>query len=176
MLKHKYPGPTDNGGEFCSGQFEEFQKCNGIRHLKTNVYSPEMNGTAERLNRSIVEGVRTMLTETRLPRELWDELVNLYVYAKNRFPHRRINNEIPYVRWNNRSLSVKHLRVPGCLSFVYYPTRRRSKFDDKAWVGALAVSVYGSPFSPISEMEVLPPIVNTFYLNTKRIDFQYISK
>lgn len=49
---------TDNGGEFCSREFEKFLKENGIIHQKTNPYTPEQNGSAERLNRTIVEKAR----------------------------------------------------------------------------------------------------------------------
>ena len=35
----------------------------GISTQRTNVYSPEMNDVAERLNRTIAGGIRSLITE-----------------------------------------------------------------------------------------------------------------
>jgi len=43
---------SDNGGEFCSGMFERFLKKSEIIQ-KTIPYSPEQNGSSERMNRTI---------------------------------------------------------------------------------------------------------------------------
>jgi transposase InsO family protein len=42
---------TDNGGEFCGNEFEEFCKKCGIARQKTTPYTPQQNGVAERMNR-----------------------------------------------------------------------------------------------------------------------------
>ena len=42
---------TDNGGEFCSKEFEELCKKCGIARHKTTPYTPEKNGVAERMNK-----------------------------------------------------------------------------------------------------------------------------
>ena len=41
---------TDNGGEYCSREFELFLKENGILHQLTVPYNPAQNGVAERMN------------------------------------------------------------------------------------------------------------------------------
>jgi transposase InsO family protein len=46
---------TDNGGEFCGNEFEEFIKKCGIERQKTTPYTPQQNGVAERMNRTLME-------------------------------------------------------------------------------------------------------------------------
>jgi transposase InsO family protein len=38
---------TDNGGEFCGNEFEEFCKKCGIARQKTTPYTPQQNGVVE---------------------------------------------------------------------------------------------------------------------------------
>ena len=52
---------TDNGGEFCSKEFEEFCKKCGIARQKTTPYTPQQNGVAERMNKTLMERERSML-------------------------------------------------------------------------------------------------------------------
>eukprot|EP00253_Pinus_taeda_P018118 PITA_18118 len=53
---------TDNDGEFCSKEFEEFSKKCGIAWQKTTPYTPEQNGVAERMNKTLIERARSMLS------------------------------------------------------------------------------------------------------------------
>ena len=50
---------SDNGGEFTK---------NGIRHEKKVYSTPQHNGVAERVNRTIIERVRCMLNIEKLPK------------------------------------------------------------------------------------------------------------
>ena len=57
---------TDNGGEYC-GPFDEYCKHQGIRHQKTPPKTPQLNGLVERMNRTLMERVRFLLSEAKLP-------------------------------------------------------------------------------------------------------------
>ena len=48
---------TDNGGEYTSTRFQDYLKAEGIRHELTVLKTPQQNGIAERLNRTLVETV-----------------------------------------------------------------------------------------------------------------------
>uniref|UniRef100_T1IIK5 Retroviral polymerase SH3-like domain-containing protein n=1 Tax=Strigamia maritima TaxID=126957 RepID=T1IIK5_STRMM len=61
-----------------------------------------MNGVAEQINRSIHDGVRTILDKTNLPHGLWAELALTVVYLKNRFPHSTLKNRFPHSTLKNR--------------------------------------------------------------------------
>ena len=64
---------TDNGGEFTSKIFEAHLKTCGIRHELTTPKTPEQNGAAERLNRTLVETTRAMLLDANLHQKFWAE-------------------------------------------------------------------------------------------------------
>jgi transposase InsO family protein len=53
---------TDNGGELCGNEFEEFCKKCGIERKKTTPYTPQQNGVVERMNMMLMEKSRSMLS------------------------------------------------------------------------------------------------------------------
>ena len=48
---------SENGLCFTSSEFEQFVKCNGIRHLKTAPYHPASNGLTERAVQTVKGGI-----------------------------------------------------------------------------------------------------------------------
>lgn len=60
---------TNNGGEFCSNEFEEFYNKCGIAWQKTTPYTPQQNGVVERMNKTLMESARSMLSGARLGQE-----------------------------------------------------------------------------------------------------------
>lgn len=79
---------TDNGGEFCSLEFDNFCVDNGICRVKVVPYTPQENGAAERLNRTIMEKARCMLSNAGLGKEFWAEACNTAIYLINQSPSR----------------------------------------------------------------------------------------
>ncbi len=45
---------SDNGGEYLSEEFKQYLKTKEIHHELTVPHSPEQNGVAERMNRTLV--------------------------------------------------------------------------------------------------------------------------
>ena len=71
---------TDNGGEY-SGPFDEYCRQHGIQHQKTPLKNPQLNGLVERMNRTLVERVRCLLSQSQLPRSFWGEAwILLYMF------------------------------------------------------------------------------------------------
>ena len=60
---------ADNGGE-CRGPFEAYRKLHGIKLEKTPPKTPQLNGLAKRMNRTIEERVRCMLSHAKLSKSL----------------------------------------------------------------------------------------------------------
>jgi transposase InsO family protein len=60
---------TDNGLEFCNSEFNSLYVGYGIARHKTILGTPQQNGVAERMNRTILERVCCMLSNV----DLWDK-------------------------------------------------------------------------------------------------------
>jgi len=57
----------DNGGEYCSKEFEDYCSFNGIHRQQTVPGTPEENGVAKCMNRTIMEHARTVRLHVGLP-------------------------------------------------------------------------------------------------------------
>ncbi|PKI45901.1 hypothetical protein CRG98_033700 [Punica granatum] len=70
---------ADNGGEY-RGPFENYCKTHGIKLEKTVPKTPQQNRLAERMNRTIVERVRCMLSQAKLSKSFWGEAMRASVH------------------------------------------------------------------------------------------------
>ncbi|CAI7822378.1 unnamed protein product [Closterium sp. NIES-53] len=69
---------TDGGGEFVNNELAKWMKSKGIKHDVTTPYTPQQNGAAERLNRTLVEAEQPMPQLTVvLPAREEDEAVEV---------------------------------------------------------------------------------------------------
>lgn len=71
---------TDNGLEFCSKEFDRFCKDEGIARHHTVRHTPQQNGVAKRMNKTLLERVRCVLSNAGLSRGFW---VNTVCYLVN---------------------------------------------------------------------------------------------
>lgn len=107
----------------------------GVIFEPTIPYTPEQNGVAERLNRTLLEKARALLAAAGLPKFLWGEAVHTACYLKNLTPIQGIG-KTPEELWSNRRPSVTHLRVFGCLVYPSIPKERQDdKLSDRAFRG-----------------------------------------
>ncbi|KAJ9538194.1 hypothetical protein OSB04_030927 [Centaurea solstitialis] len=93
---------TDNGLEFCSGEFDRFCKDAGIARHRTVRHTPQQNGVAERMNRTLLERVRCVLSNAGLPRSFWAEALNTVCYLVNRSPATAIDCKTPFEVWSGK--------------------------------------------------------------------------
>lgn len=122
---------TDNGTEYVNNRFSKFLRKHGIVHQKTCPYTPEQNGVAERMNRTIVERMRCMLFDSGLNEKYWAEAAVTATYLINHVPCRR-SKHTPEEVWSNKKPTLKHLRVFGCKAMVHVPKQKRSKLSKKS--------------------------------------------
>lgn len=123
---------SDNGGEFLSNAFTTWLNQRGIRRELTTAHSPWQNGIVERMNRTVVEGSRTLLQDAKLPLSLWTLACYATVYCRNRSPSSTLSDSTPYELWYNVKPSHLHLRRFGCLAYNHIRKQERSKFAPKA--------------------------------------------
>ena len=122
---------SDNGGEYISTEFNEYLKTRGMHRELTIPYTPEQNGVAERLNRTLVEAARSMISHSGLNSKYWGEAVVAAAYVRNRTTT-RATNRTPYEKWYSRKPDVTNLRVFGCIAYAHVPDAIRQKLDRKA--------------------------------------------
>ena len=124
---------TDNGGEYLSTEFQNYLKVKGIRHELTVPHSPQQNGVAERMNRTLVESARSMIAHAGVSNIFWAEAISTAAYVRNRLPTTALKeNETPYERWYGKKPDVSHLRVFGCMAYANVPEGERRKLDSKS--------------------------------------------
>src|SRR5437667_3049787 len=113
----------------------------GIIHEHGPPHSPQSNGKAERLNRTLNEHVRAMLFQANMPKSFWAEAMATAAYLINRLPSDAIDGQIPYELFHNKPLTprdLKALKPFGCLVHIQIPEQRRkplSKVDPRSTRG-----------------------------------------
>ncbi|GBM64627.1 Retrovirus-related Pol polyprotein from transposon TNT 1-94 [Araneus ventricosus] len=108
---------SDNGGEFINTEFDNFLKTNGIKRRLTAPYCPEQSGIAERKNRSLVEMARCLLSQAKLPLNMWAEAVNTANYLRNRCPTKALSGKTPYELFNEIVPNVSYFKIFGCTAY-----------------------------------------------------------
>lgn len=128
----------DNGREFLNKDIYNFVKEKGIYIEPCPPYVHELNGTAERYNRSVMDVARCLLTDAKIHDRFWPEVVKTAVYLKNRTLANTMEEKTPYEIMLGEKPDISNLRLYGSRVFVRVPeVRRRSKWDRKADLGVL---------------------------------------
>jgi len=110
---------TNNGLEFCSNEFNDFCKKEDIfKHLNIP-RTPQQNGIAERMNKTILERVRCMLSHSGLRKSFWAEAASTTCYLINHSPNRSIDCNIPEEFWSGNPVDYSNLKRFGCLSYSH---------------------------------------------------------
>ena len=121
---------ADNGGEY-RGQFEEYCRSKGIWLEFTVPKTPELNGLAESMNQTIMQGVQSMLAHAKLPNTFWAEALAITMYVINRSPSVPLDGDTRQKVRTGKEVSYQHLKVFGCLAYVHVAKERRGKLDPK---------------------------------------------
>ncbi|CAI7890520.1 unnamed protein product [Closterium sp. NIES-54] len=121
---------TDNGGEFIGADFEAVLKKKGIQHQLTVPYNPQQNSVAERFNRTLQEGARTLLGCAGLPDPFWVTALQRVALVKNRVLATVGDKQwVPYTKWYGSAPAVNMLRVYGCMVVFHVPKEKRGKLE-----------------------------------------------
>lgn len=123
---------SDNGSEYVNNDFQQFCIASGIKIEKSAPYSPQQNGVAERMNRTIIEKVRCMLFDANMSKGFWAEAVHASVDIINILPNSANNNKSPNEIWFGRTPNIDMIRLFGCKAMVMIPQEKRRKLDEKS--------------------------------------------
>lgn len=128
---------TDNGGEYTSKEFHEFCRVKGIQLIYTVPHNPEMNGVAERLNRTLQDKARAMLLSSGLEDKFWNEAIQTANYLKNRSPTaafgQQFADKTPADIWFGKQQDISHLRIFGSTCYNFLPECKREKLEARSF-------------------------------------------
>ena len=129
----EFYGKFDESGQ-CPGPFAKLLESRGICAQYTMPGTPQQNGVAERRNRTLIEMVRSMLSNCSLPLSLWIYALRTATYVLNRVPSKAVP-KTPYELWTGRKPSLRHLRVWGCPAEVRLYNPHEKKLDSRTVSG-----------------------------------------
>ena len=93
----EYYGSYDGKGQH-PGPFARFLESHGICAQYTMPGTPQQNGVSERRNRTLLDMVRSMLSNASLPISLWTYALEAAMYLQNRVPSKAVQ-KTPFELW-----------------------------------------------------------------------------
>ncbi|GJU32641.1 putative ribonuclease H-like domain-containing protein [Tanacetum coccineum] len=128
---------SDNGTEFKNRDMLEFCGNKGIKQEYSNARTPQQNGVAERMNRTLIEAARTMLADSLLPTTFWAEAVSTACYIFNWVRVTKPQNKTPYELLFGHKPIISYIRPFGCHVTILDTLSVLGKFDGKSDEGFL---------------------------------------
>ncbi|GJZ51127.1 retrotransposon protein, putative, ty1-copia subclass [Tanacetum coccineum] len=144
---------SDRGGEYMSQEFLNHLKDHGIIAHRTPPYTPQHNGVSERRNRTLLDMVRSMMSQTTLPKSFWDYALESAARILNMVPTKKVD-KTPYEVWHGQAPKLSYLKVWGCEALVKRDTLTK---PDKLEPRALKCIFVGYPKETMGYSFYYPP-------------------
>ncbi|GJS06528.1 retrotransposon protein, putative, ty1-copia subclass [Tanacetum coccineum] len=80
-------------------------------------YTPQHNSVSKRINRTLLDMVRSMISQTTLPRSFWDYAFESAARILNMVPTKNVE-KTPYEVWHGQAPELSYLKVWGCEALV----------------------------------------------------------
>lgn len=116
----------DNGREYINKDFYNFAKQEGIYLKPGPSYTHELNGVAERYNKTILDRARCLLSEAKIDKKYWPECIYTAAYIGNRLLTNTKINKTPFEIFFNKKPNVSNLHIYGSTAFVRIPEECRT--------------------------------------------------
>ncbi|GJT56243.1 retrotransposon protein, putative, ty1-copia subclass [Tanacetum coccineum] len=108
---------SDRGGEYMSQEFLDHLNEHGIIAHRTPPYTPQHNRVSERRNQTLLDMVRSMMSQTTLPKFFWDYALESAAHILNMVPTKKVD-KTPYEIWHGQAPKLSYLKVWGCEALV----------------------------------------------------------
>ncbi len=79
--------------------------------------TPQCNAVSERRNRTLLDMVRSMMSQTDLPLSFWGYALETAAFTLNRVPSKSVD-KTPYEIWTGKRPSLSFLKIWGCEVYV----------------------------------------------------------
>ncbi|KAI3791050.1 hypothetical protein L2E82_04605 [Cichorium intybus] len=100
------------------GSFERGEGLLDIIHTDLSAHrTPQLNGVAERHNRTLLDMVRSMMSRASLPINFWGYALETAAHILNLFLTKKVA-KTPHEMWTGKVPSLAHINVWGCEAFV----------------------------------------------------------
>ncbi|MCP4336371.1 MAG: transposase family protein, partial [Mycoplasma sp.] len=106
-------------------------KRNGISHQFSCPRTPEQNGVSERLNQTLNNSARMMLSYANLGNEFWEEAVRYANFIKNRVSSTAVE-KTPYELFTGWKATLGFAKIFGCDAFAHIAKEQRKKWDKRS--------------------------------------------
>ncbi len=133
-VRRQFPGPgqlgvlrTDQGKEFTNVIVKRLVQEYGMVHQITEPFVSQHNGLVERVNRTIEERTRSLLTDSGFPLTFWNIAADAAEYVYNRTPHSAIENKTPFEMWFGHTDNIRHLVMFGSRAYALQLKKKRSE-------------------------------------------------
>jgi hypothetical protein len=123
---------SDNGTEYVNNKMKQQMQKKGIIHQKSVIYSPQQNGTAERMNRTLIEKAKCLLFDAGLPKKFWAEAVNQSAFLINKIIASATGKTPDEIFFGRNHMKLSDLKLFGSKVTVHVPKEKRKKLDQKA--------------------------------------------
>ena len=118
---------TDNGGELCRNEFEDFCKKCDIKRHNTTPCTPQQNGVAKRMTRTLMENERSILNNARIGHKFWVEVVETACYLVNLSSTPTLVDKAMHEVWTSKKPYIKHLIFCFCDAYVHVPKEKKKR-------------------------------------------------
>ena len=105
------------GGEYLSQEFIDHLRDCGITSQLTPQGTPQWNGVSERRNRTLLDMVRSMMSQSDLPISFWGYVLEIAAFILNRVPSKAVE-KTPYKIWTGKTPSLSFIKIWGCEPYV----------------------------------------------------------
>ena len=107
---------SDRGGEYVSLEFYDHLKNCGIVSQLSPPRTPQLNGVAERRNRTLLDMVRSMMSRATLPISFWGYALETAAHILNLVHTKKVAKTASEM-WSGTRPSLAHVKVWGCEAF-----------------------------------------------------------
>jgi transposase InsO family protein len=100
----------DYGGEYLSHEFSNHLKSCEIVPQLTPPGTPQRNDMSERRNRTLLDMVRSMMSQSDLPLSFWGYALETAAFTLNRVLSKSVV-KIPYEMWTGKGPNLSFLKI-----------------------------------------------------------------